>query len=210
MKYNKDGDFYSGFWDKSGNAVDLPRQDVKFIDALDSSSFNAVEMRGHEAPHTPNCRRADRKDLIAPVGGPSPCCDSEYKWNFKSPAENEKNAARSTSARRVPRHEDHERWHKMADELCRTILDNVYLEKEVEKLKIALAYTTDFSHFEAWHLFDCQGLKQMDEEDFKQQMAAFCGMQKFNLEAARHLYIRFADPDITQTEFSRMVLPQDP
>ena len=35
-------------------------------------------------------------------------------------------------------------------------------------------------------------------------------MQKFNVEAARHLYIRFADPDITYTEFSKMVLPQDP
>lgn len=166
MKYNKDGDFYSGFWDKSGHAVDLPRMDVKFVDALDSSQFNPVEMRGHETPHTPNCRRADRKDLIAPVDGQSPYRDSEYKWHYKSPAENAKQG-RSTSARRMAKHEGHERWHKMADELCRLFMDNVYLEKEVEKLKVALAYTQDFTHVEAWHLFDCQGLRQMDEEDFK-------------------------------------------
>ena len=48
MKYNKDGDFYTGYWDKSGNAVDLPRLDVKFVDALDVNTFDEENnLKGH-------------------------------------------------------------------------------------------------------------------------------------------------------------------
>lgn len=45
-------------------------------------------------------------------------------------------------------------------------MDNIYLEKEVEKLKITLAEMDDFTHTEAWNLFDISNTRQMDQDDF--------------------------------------------
>jgi hypothetical protein len=42
----------------------------------------------------------------------------------------------------------------MITELRRTISDNIYLEKEVEKIKIELSLKQDFTSHEAFHLFD--------------------------------------------------------
>lgn len=50
----------------------------------------------------------------------------------------------------------------MMSELRRTISDNIYLEKEVEKLKIELALKLDFTTHEAFYLFDSRHLNSMD------------------------------------------------
>lgn len=42
----------------------------------------------------------------------------------------------------------------MVGEIRRTITDNIYLEKEVEKLKIELSLKLDFTTHEAFYLFD--------------------------------------------------------
>lgn len=42
----------------------------------------------------------------------------------------------------------------MVGEIRRTITDNIYLEKEVEKLKIELSLKPDFTTHEAFYLFD--------------------------------------------------------
>jgi len=52
----------------------------------------------------------------------------------------------------------------MKDELCRTLLDQIYLEKEVEKLKVELAGRGDFTPMAAFRVFDHKNWGQLNRQ----------------------------------------------
>ena len=64
---------------------------------------------------------------------------------------------------------------KQQDMLARTFLDQIYLEKEVEKLKIELANQIDFTCMGAFKTFDTTGLCHLDLRDFTESLFAFIG-----------------------------------
>ena len=51
------------------------------------------------------------------------------------------------------------RVERMLQELARMFMDNIYLEKEVEKLKLELSVRADFTNEEAWNVFNYDRLK---------------------------------------------------
>ena len=90
-------------------------------------------------------------------------------------------------------------------ELQRTFLDNIYLEKEVEKLKIELFMQEDFTPLEAFHLIlhkDCP-----DPDSFAQRIFDFIQTGLFDQTQSNLLFIRYAQPHIGYSEFQRMVKP---
>lgn len=42
----------------------------------------------------------------------------------------------------------------MVSEICRTFMDNIFLESEVEKLKMQLSFQADFTCDEAFKVFN--------------------------------------------------------
>ena len=60
----------------------------------------------------------------------------------------------------------------MKQELSRTFLDNIYLEKEVEKLKIELAHQTDFTCLDAYHLI-LQSEQELGPDQFTTKIFDF-------------------------------------
>jgi len=46
-------------------------------------------------------------------------------------------------------------------------------------------------------------------DEFIQYLIAFVGINGFNPEAGKYLFLSYANPDITMAEFCRMILPHD-
>ena len=42
----------------------------------------------------------------------------------------------------------------MANEICKTLMDYIYLESEVERIKLQLSYQADFTCDEAYKIFN--------------------------------------------------------
>jgi len=98
----------------------------------------------------------------------------------------------------------------LKDEISRTFLDQIYLEKEVEKLKLELARQLDFTCISAYRAFDVAHLNNLDLRDFSVAVLNFAGEGMFDHEQASLLYKRFAQPRICYTEFCNMIVPSDP
>ena len=67
----------------------------------------------------------------------------------------------------------------MTSEVCQMFLNNMYLESEVEKLKLELARQTDFTCYEAFRVFDRNSISYFDLHDFTETMLKFVGSQGF-------------------------------
>lgn len=89
-------------------------------------------------------------------------------------------------------------------------MDQIYLEKEVEKLKLELARQLDFTCMSAYRAFDVAHLNNLDMRDFSEAVLNFSGEGMFDHEQASLLYKRFAKPRICYTEFCNMIVPCDP
>ena len=63
----------------------------------------------------------------------------------------------------------------MKEEMGRTFLDQIYLEKEVEKLKNELAHRVDFTCMGAYQLFDYRGLESMSKAEFSECLFSYIG-----------------------------------
>ena len=71
---------------------------------------------------------------------------------------------------------------RLKDEISRTFLDQIYLEKEVEKLKIELARQIDFTCIAAYKAFDTARLNNFDLRDFSEAVLDFAGQGMFDYE----------------------------
>ena len=58
-------------------------------------------------------------------------------------------------------------------------MDNIYLENEVEKLKITIAKRSDFTDKEAYRAFDPHHREQMNLDEFIEASLNFVGLQGF-------------------------------
>ena len=62
----------------------------------------------------------------------------------------------------------------------RTFLDQIYLEKEVEKLKNELAQRIDFTCMGAYQVFDYRSLESMSKAEFSECLFSFIGNSYYN------------------------------
>lgn len=69
---------------------------------------------------------------------------------------------------------------KIQDTLARTFLDQIYLEKEVEKLKIELSSQIDFTCMSAFKEFDVRDYCHMDLAEFTDTLLGFVGSNMFD------------------------------
>ena len=86
-------------------------------------------------------------------------------------------------------------------------MDNVYLEREVEKLKLELAVRADFTHQGAWKQFDMRQRGHLNLHEFIEVTLDFVGLEGFKPESAHLLYLTFAKTHIGAEEFCKMILP---
>ena len=59
--------------------------------------------------------------------------------------------------------------------MARLFLDQIHLEKEVEKLKCDLAHRIDFTCLNAWQLFNYRGLEAMTMAEFSESLYSYIG-----------------------------------
>lgn len=98
---------------------------------------------------------------------------------------------------------------RMLMELARMFMDNIYLEREVEQLKITVAKREDFTHKEAFECFDPSGQGMLNLHAFIEACVDMVGLQGFKPESAHLLFLKYANPGISLQEFSKMILPSD-
>lgn len=97
----------------------------------------------------------------------------------------------------------------MTQEICRTFMDHIYLEKEVEKVKLELSSKPDFTTTTAFRLFDPKQIGQMDKRDFTDTLLSFVGLSGFTQEQVSLLFSRYASIRFGFSEFCKVVVPQD-
>ena len=64
---------------------------------------------------------------------------------------------------------------KIEEEMARLFLDQIYLEKEVEKLKCELSHRIDFTCMGAFQLFNFRGLEGMTKAEFNEALFSYIG-----------------------------------
>jgi len=82
---------------------------------------------------------------------------------------------------------------KMRKEMSQLFLDQIYLEKEVEKLKMELAHRVDFTCMSAFQVFNFRGLEQLDKSEFSEALFSFVGNSFFNREQEHLIFTRYDD-----------------
>jgi len=80
---------------------------------------------------------------------------------------------------------------KIEEEMARLFLDQIQLEKEVEKLKCELAHRCDFTAEAAWHLFNLRGSQFMSKADFSESLFSYIGNSYYNREQAFLIFKRY-------------------
>jgi hypothetical protein len=73
-------------------------------------------------------------------------------------------------------------------------LDQIYLEKEVEKLKIELARQLDFTCHAAFRAFDESRISNFCVTTFSETILDFASQGMFDLNQASLLFARYAEP----------------
>lgn len=80
---------------------------------------------------------------------------------------------------------------KISEEMARLILDQIHLEKEVEKLKCELAHRIDYTAMAAFSLFNFRGLEAMTLAEFSESLFSYIGNSYYNREQAHLLFSRY-------------------
>ena len=70
-------------------------------------------------------------------------------------------------------------------------MDQIYLEKEIENLKIGLAKCKDFTCKQAFSLFDYRNLRSLSEAEFSESMFSFIGTQFHDRSQLKLLFKRY-------------------
>jgi hypothetical protein len=97
----------------------------------------------------------------------------------------------------------------MTKYLTRTFLDLIYLEREIENLKIALAEKDDFSITGAFRAFDGRCLTSFNLKWFTEAVINFCGTTPNTRDQARLLFHSMTDLAFGYKEFSTLVVACD-
>lgn len=79
----------------------------------------------------------------------------------------------------------------MRDEIVKTFLDQIFLEKEVEKVKTELANRGDFTCMTAFKLFDYRGLDSLTRTEFTEALFSFVGHNLFDRNQAWLIFDRY-------------------
>ena len=79
----------------------------------------------------------------------------------------------------------------MRDDLIKTFIDQIYLEKEIEKFKSELAHSPDFSIMECFKLFDRSGSGFLTLSDLKDTLLNLLGHEYKSNEETYLLFKRF-------------------
>ncbi len=59
--------------------------------------------------------------------------------------------------------------------MARLFLDQIHLEKEVEKLKCDLAHRVDFTTMAAFQVFNFRGLESLSQAEFSEALFSYIG-----------------------------------
>ena len=96
--------------------------------------------------------------------------------------------------------------------MARLFLDQIHLEKEVEKLKCDLAHRIDFTCLNAWQLFNYRGLEAMTMAEFSESLYSYIGNRFYDRDQSYLIFKRYdADMDgrINYREWCRLIIPTD-
>ena len=96
--------------------------------------------------------------------------------------------------------------------MSQLFLDQIYLEKEVEKLKMDLSHRIDFTCMSAFQVFNFRGLEQLTKSEFSEALFSFVGNSFFNREQEHLIFTRYDDDMngyINYREFCRLIVPND-
>jgi Ca2+-binding EF-hand superfamily protein len=96
--------------------------------------------------------------------------------------------------------------------MAKTFMDQIYLEREIEKLKIDLANKHDFSCPLAFQVFDFYNRGELSKPQFAESLFSYIGFELYSRNQSFLLFSRYdedRDGKITYREFSRMLLPVD-
>jgi len=101
---------------------------------------------------------------------------------------------------------------RMKEEMGRTFLDQIYLEKEVEKLKCELAHRIDYTTMGAFTLFNYRGLESLSKAEFSESLFSYIGNSYYDRNQAYLVFLRYDqdyDQRLNYREFCRMIMPSD-
>ena len=104
------------------------------------------------------------------------------------------------------------REQKISEEMARLFLDQIYLEKEVEKLKCELSHRIDFTCRSAFNVFNFRGLEALTHAEFSEALFSFIGNSYYNREQSYLMFNRYdkdVDGRINYRDFCRMIVPSD-
>ena len=96
--------------------------------------------------------------------------------------------------------------------MAQLFLDQIYLEKEVEKLKMDLAHRIDFTCMAAFQTFNFRGLEVLSKQEFSESLFSYIGNSFFNREQEHLIFTRYDDDmdgRISYREWCRLVVPND-
>ena len=96
--------------------------------------------------------------------------------------------------------------------MAQLFLDQIYLEKEVEKLKMDLAHRIDFTCMSAFQTFNFRGLEVLSKQEFSESLFSYIGNSFFNREQEHLIFTRYDDDmdgRISYREWCRLVVPND-
>jgi len=96
--------------------------------------------------------------------------------------------------------------------VARLFLDQIHLEKEVEKLKCDLAHRIDFTCMNAFQIFNLRGLDGLTPAEFSESLYSYIGNGFYDRDQAHLVFKRYDDDidgRINYREWCRLVVPND-
>ena len=124
----------------------------------------------------------------------------------------ERNSASSQQKKRKVASKRKTVENKIRKEMSQLFLDQIYLEKEVEKLKMDLAHRIDFTCMAAFQIFNFRSLEQLNKNQFSESLFSYIGNSFFNREQEHLIFIRYDDDmdgQISYREWCSLVVPRD-
>ena len=102
-----------------------------------------------------------------------------------------KDLGRRSHAKKRTSHTRKTTEQKIQEEMARLFLDQVYLEKEVEKLKCELAHRIDYTCMAAFHVFNFRGIEAFSKAEFTESLFSYVGNSFYNRDQAHLLFSRY-------------------
>ena len=69
---------------------------------------------------------------------------------------------------------------QMADEMAEAFLEQITLERDVERIKCELAQRVDFTSLQAWQLFNWRSSETMGQAEFTEMLFSFIGSRLYD------------------------------